>query len=300
MLCPERFDARNCQLGKQMAAKLLATAEGFDDLLRRILIVEKRHRLIDVAAALGMTAHGFCRKLRNGGRFNPDNVATLLRVIADERLPHWFFAGSDLLLVRHPEPQPGSGAMTLHQRAAGCAAQAIAAICELADTLELPMLERRQAAVIERHLDHAQSGLLSIRLQLASPPEAGRGMTDGGAAEDFVHLVRRVLMTDFGVRPHALAGTAYKAILRPPVGDSRIGCSPIHTGLLSLREIVQFLEVLLHADDMDGASLLATAGRHLAEAVRQVAALRWNMTYIGRHEPRLRRPGDPVALQKAG
>src|SRR4051794_27252991 len=99
-----------------MATQLVRTA-GFDDLLRRILLVEKRQRLADVAAALAMTAHRFCRKMRNGGRFAPREVAMLLRVIADERLPRWFFAGGDLLLVRHPKPLPGGGAMTLQQRA---------------------------------------------------------------------------------------------------------------------------------------------------------------------------------------
>ena len=198
-----------------MATKLLATAAGFGDLLRRILIVEKRHRLIDVATALGMTVHGFCCRMRNGGRFNPDNVATLLRVIDDDRLPHWFFAGSGLLLVRHPQAPPGSGEMTLHQRATACAADAIAAICELADTLELSMLERRQETMIEQHLDHAQSGLVSIRLQLASSADEGAVTTDHGAPEDFADLVRRVLMTDLGVRAHALAdalGLSYHAL----------------------------------------------------------------------------------------
>jgi hypothetical protein len=308
-----------------MATKEFGRTEGFGDLLRRILIVENRHRLTEVAAALGMTAHCFCRKLRNGGRFSPDNVATLLRVVVDERLPHWFFAGSGLLLVRHSQPLSGNGAMTLHQRAAACAAEAIAAICELADTLELSMLEQRQETMIEQHLDHAQSGLLSIRLKLASPPNEGVDTTDGGAPEDFIHGVRRVLMMDMGVRPHALAealglsyhalqdrlsgrvtllpvelrrlflgfpdprladhllaGTAYTAILRPAAIDSRIGCSPIRTGLLLLREIVQFLEALLRVENVQDTAVLASAGRHLDEAVRQVAALRWNMTHIGR------------------
>jgi hypothetical protein len=95
---------------------------------------------------------------------------------------------------------------------------------------------------------------------------------------------------------HLLASTAYTAIRRPAVIDSRIGCSPIRTGLLSLREIVQFLEALLRAENVHDASVLATAGRHLDEAVRQVAALRWNMTHIGRHDQQGRQGTLPRAL----
>jgi len=311
-----------------MSSRAVATTAGFDDLLRRILVVEKQQPLIDVAAALGMTAHGLCCKMRNRGRFTPDDVAILLRVIADERLPHWLFLGSGLLLVKHPVAPPGGSNMTLHQCTASCAAEAISAICELAETLELSMLEQRQKTTIEEHLDHAQSGLLSIRLHLAPPP-AGRVIAaDSAAPEDFGHLVQRVLLTDQAIRPQALAdalnlsyhalharlagrvaflpaelrqlfrlfpdprladylltGTAYTAIPRPAVIDSRIDCRPIRTGLLSLREIVQFLHALLLVEDTHDASLRADADRHLDEAVRQVATLRWNMTYIGGHHP---------------
>jgi hypothetical protein len=82
-----------------------------------------------------------------------------------------------------------------------------------------------------------------------------------------------------------LAGTAYTAILRPDVIDSRVGWNPIRAGLLSLREIVLLLEALVRTDDHPGPSVLAAADRHLDAAVRQVATLRWSMTHIGWHDP---------------
>ena len=307
-----------------MSTPQVPTTAGFDDLLRRILIVEKLLPLTDVAAALGTTAHGFCRRLRNGGRFGPDEVATLLRVVADERLPQWLFAGSGLLLVRHQAPPPDRGNMTLRQRTVSCAGEAISAICELADTLEASMLEGQQRTAIEEHLDRVHSGLLSIRLRLASPAVARVPTPAGAAAEDFGHLVRRVLLTGHATRPQLLAellhlsyhalharltgqvaflpaelrqllrmfpdprfadyllcGTPYTAIPRPAGIDPHHDGNPVRTGLRSLREIVQFLAALLLVEQTGDATLRQTADRHLGEAVRQVATLRWNMTYLG-------------------
>ncbi len=324
---PGRASSPEPSGAKPIAMKPLAAKAGFADLLRHILVFEKRQPLQHVAAALGVTVRVFCSRMRTGGRLDPDEVAILLRVIADERLFLWFFAGSGLLLVKHTIALPGGSNMTLRQRTVACAADAISTICDLADTLESGMREGRQKAAIEERLDHALGALLSIKLQLA-PPAADRDVTpSSGSHEDFAHLVRRALLADKAIRPQALAealnlsyhalharlsgqvgflpvelrqlfrmfpdprladyllnGTEYTAILRPAIIDVRIDSSPIRTGLLSLREMVQFLEVLLLAEDTLDSDQRATAECHLDEAVRQLATLRWNMTYIGGHD----------------
>ena len=187
----------------------------FDDLLRDILIVEKRQSLEAVAATLGMKAHAFCSRLRNGSRFDPDDVALLLRVIADERLPLWFFAGSGLLLVQHGIASSEASNMTLRQRTATCAAAAIATICDMADLLESHEQEKLPRAMIESHLDHAVGALLSIKLQL-KPAFAGVHATrSDGAHENFAGVVRRVVLLGQGVRLQALAealGLSYRAL----------------------------------------------------------------------------------------
>src|SRR5277367_4627650 len=108
--------------------KLLPATIGFGDLLRRILVFEKLYPLSEVASALGITVRNFCTRLRNGARFDPDDISILLRVIDDERLRAWLFAGSDLLLVRRPATISGDGNMTLVQRTTACAMQAMSAI----------------------------------------------------------------------------------------------------------------------------------------------------------------------------
>lgn len=188
-----------------MSMKSLPITIGFGELLRRILLFEKVHSVTQASAALGMTVRNFCTKLRNGARFSPDDVSNLLRVIGDERLRGWLFSGSSLLLVKHPVTLADGSDMTLLQRTAACAMEAMSAIYELADAVELYMLGGQQVATIEGHLDRAQSGLTSIKLHLAPSPRDHRGATDGSSGEDFPHLVKRVLMTDRGIRPQELA-----------------------------------------------------------------------------------------------
>jgi hypothetical protein len=307
-----------------MAMQPLTTNASFGDLLRHILIFEKQQPLQHVAAALGMTVHAFCSRLRSGGRLGPDDVAVLLRQIPDERLLSWFFAGSGLLSVKHTIVSENGGSMTLRQRTVTCAMDAISAICDLADTLEAGMLEGAQKVMIEQHLDHALGELLSIKLHFAPPSADHDAPAHEGVHENFGHLTNRVLLKEKCIRPQALAdalnlsyqalharlsghvaflpielrqlfrlfpdprladyllaGTAYTAILRPAIIESRIDSSPIRTGLLSLREMVEVLGALLLTEDTPGAAPTATAERHLDEAVRQLATLRWNVTYIG-------------------
>jgi hypothetical protein len=309
---------------KIIAMKSLHSHADFGALLRHILVFEKRQPMHHVAAELGMTAHAFCARLRNGGHLDPDAVAILLRVVADERLPLSFFAGSGLLLVKHTIASRDGGSMTLQQRIVTCAVAAISAICELAHMLEASRLETPRKYLIEERLDRALGALLSIKLQV-SPLATGSDVAPrDDAHEDFAHLVRRVLVTGQGVRSQALAerlklsyhplharlsghvaflpaelrrlfrmfpdpriadylltGTAYTAILRPAVIESRIDGTPIETGLLSLREMVEFLKVLLLTEDTPGPDPPAMTDAHLDEAMRQLATLRWNLTYIG-------------------
>jgi hypothetical protein len=298
----------------------------FGDLLRQILVFEKRQSLHGVATALSMAARDFCSRLRNGGRFDPQQIAIILRAITDERLPRWFFSGSGLLLVKHTIVSPDGTNLTLQQRTIASALEAIAAICSLADTLELCILGGPQRAMIEEHLDHAMAALLSIRLRVSPCPAAGDDTSNHDLPTEFPDLLKRVLLIDQGIGSHSLAdtlnlsqralhermsghvaflpnelrqlfrmfpdprvadyllaGTAYTPILRPAVIERRIDGSPIRIGLASLREMVQFLEVLLLTEGAPGSALPATADRHLDEAVRQMATLQWNMTYIGHH-----------------
>lgn len=299
--------------------RLIPDATSFGDLLRRTLVLEKRLPLAQVAAALGMTERGFRSKMLGGGRFDPDEVATLLRVIDDARLLGWFFSGSALLPVKPPAGLPQRNQALLPCTMA-CATEALAAIEALADALDLSVKgERRKTALLE-HLDRAQHGLWSVDFYLA-PPFVD---PDVAANEDFPRLVHRLLRVDQGISPYALAnalylkypalhermagrvaflpseikallrafpdprladyllaGTGYRAIRRPAAVEGHAGESPTRLGLQSLREMTRFLGLMLTAGEGPDAAMRATATRHLRNAVQLVATMHWQMTHIG-------------------
>lgn len=302
-----------------MPMRPLSEAPNFGDLLRRTLVFEKLAPLRDVAATLGMSERGFRAKMQGAGRFDPDQVATLLRVIADERLLYWFFSGSALLLVKPLASRPGRD-QTLFQRTMACATEALAAIEALADALDLSVKgERRKLALLE-HLDRAQHELSSIDLYLA-PASVSPHVTPD---EDFPHLVHRVLRVDQGVSPYALAsalnlkypalhermagrvtflpgevrallqtfpdprlgdyllaGTAYAAIRRPAPIEGHNGESPTLLGLQSLREVTRFLGLMLLTGEGPDDLMHAAAKRHLGNAMGLLATMHWQMTHIG-------------------
>jgi hypothetical protein len=183
----------------------LLSATSFGDALRRTLVCEKGQPLSHVAAALHMTERGLHSKMQGAGRFDPDQVATLLRVVADERLLWWFFSGTGLLLVKRPAASPDRNRMPRHGMVE-YAAEALAAIEALADALDVSVTGERRRTVLIGHLDRAQHGLSSINLHL-SPPLADRHVsTDGDPHEDFPRLVHRVLRVEQRISPQTLAG----------------------------------------------------------------------------------------------
>jgi hypothetical protein len=182
----------------------LPPATNFGDMLRRTLVCEKLLPLSDVAAALRMTERGFRSKMQGGGRFDPDQVVALLRLIADERLLWWFFSGSDLMLLKLPSTPPDHN-RTLRASTAACAAEALVAIEALADALDLSVEGERRKIALVGHLDRAQHGLSSINLHLAPSLTDQHVTTNADPHEDFPHLVHRVLRVDQGISPQALA-----------------------------------------------------------------------------------------------
>jgi len=182
----------------------LPQAASFGDVLRRTLVYEKLLPLADVAAALGMTERGFRSKMQGGSRFDPGQVVTLLRVIADERLLWWFFSGSDLMLLKLPSTPPDGNRTTI-QSTAACAAEALAAIEALANALDLSAEGERRETALAGHLDRAQHGLSSINLHLAPLLADPQVTTDSHPLEDFPRLVHRVLRVDQRISLQALA-----------------------------------------------------------------------------------------------
>jgi hypothetical protein len=208
----------------------------FGDVVRRVLAVEKKQKLKEAAAALEMTERAFHTRMRGGGRFDPNEIAVLIGVIEDERLPRWFFSGTDLILVKRPMQAANGKALTMHERTAACLMEAVVAISSVADVMDLSMQGERRPTVLVEHLDRAQGGLWSIRLHLTSSFAGLNPASPNGMFESFPSLVRRALRMDRGVSFKALAGELnlkYNAFNGRLAG--RVGFTPSDLRLLFLK-----------------------------------------------------------------
>jgi hypothetical protein len=185
----------------------------FGDILRLVLAEGKKQTPQAAAAALNMTLRAFHSKMRGAGRFDPDELSILLTIVTDERLPRWFFTGSDLLLVRRPIPAEGGQTATMPERTAACVVETLNAIDAVADALELSMQGERRPMVLAEYLDRAQGGLWSIQLHLAACYHA-EPVPPYDRRESFPQLVQRALRKDRGISLQALSdglGMKYNA-----------------------------------------------------------------------------------------
>ncbi|HEY0183433.1 MAG TPA: hypothetical protein VGC09_11555 [Rhodopila sp.] len=192
----------------------------FGELVRRILVDEKRHAVKSIAAALSLNPAALYARLRQKARFSPAEIAILIREVADDRLPHWVFVGSTLAVVRRPLPVTvGAGALNgsadRDSMVLLCALQAeealvaaLAGLCDDSDRLRPDHAPRLMDAT-----ECAQSALLSIRLHLIR--RAAAEPLDANRAGSFERLVRQVLVTEGGLHLRALAealGIGYTAL----------------------------------------------------------------------------------------
>jgi hypothetical protein len=87
------------------------------------------------------------------------------------------------------------------------------------------------------------------------------------------------------IADYLLAGTSYIAIPRPASTEPLPGYSPIRAGLLSLQEIIRLLSGLLRTADVRVHEISAAVSQGVDEALRQLTAMHWTTTHIGRRPP---------------
>ena len=81
---------------------------------------------------------------------------------------------------------------------------------------------------------------------------------------------------------YLLAETPYITIRQPAVTDPYPAYTPLRAGLQALHEVIALLQNLLQAADRHEVEDHVTVRSGVEEALRQLAALRWNLTHIGR------------------
>lgn len=298
-----------------------ADVAGFTTVLRRILVEEKHGGINRVAAALGLAPRTFYARLHNQSRFDPNEVAILLREIKDARLAEWLFSRSSLVVVNRPAEYRDGAAGEMMQRALACAAVSANTLLALVDQIEHPSLASNTAVSVQ--VRQAQSAVLWIKLALGSP----RQRTRPPSQPRFSALVRQVLLIKrdiplgdvaarmgmsysslydrmtgrvpfdpvdlrklFEIYPEPdiadclLADTPYIAIRVPAWERFDQDQSPLRAGLLALQHVLQLLDLLRKSDGVACVDE-ATLNRSLDGALEYLAMLHWSTTYIGRLHP---------------
>jgi hypothetical protein len=143
----------------------------FSQLVRRIVIHERRGALRELAEALGLSYGAMYSRVNSRAEFNPSEINLLLRELPDPRLVDCLLAGSGFAVIRKPEsftPRSGADIMDL---ALSCAVETLTAVRATVEATKGSCLDRERAIEIEGSVCRAQEKLSVLQVALA---EAGR------------------------------------------------------------------------------------------------------------------------------
>jgi len=109
--------------------------------------------------------------------------------------------------------------------------------------------------------------------------------------------IRRLLQLhpDPRIADYLLDRTPYIAIARPAAsGDMDADYGPLQMGLISLREVLGLMGLLIGASDPPTNKQVTEAQQQIGAALRQLAALHWRLTHIGHPSSSARRVQEEV------
>jgi hypothetical protein len=145
--------------------------EQFSQVVRKIVIYERRGALRELAAELGLSYGALYNRLNGRAEFNPREINMLLRKLADSRLVDCLLADSTFVAIRKPEiPVPQSGE-DLVDIALSCATETFLAIQATIEAVRGSGLDRKRGIEIEGSICRAQQKLSLLQVVLS---EAGR------------------------------------------------------------------------------------------------------------------------------
>ena len=201
-----------------------ATTIEFGELIRRLVLLEKRRPAAAVAATLGLTQSSFYRRMQGHARFDPDQIALLLGELDDDRLRRWLFAGTRILLVRRPSEQPPAAGKTPFDQTAAAAEATIKALLYALAVFDPGQPQSDAAQRTESLIDEAAAALLSVKLDVIAgrwiAQQPNGNLTNGG----FGPLAARILLEERDVRLGDLAvslGLGYH-----PMRERLVGRTP--------------------------------------------------------------------------
>jgi len=133
------------------------------ELVRKILIIEKRRPMRDVAAALGMEYANLHARLTGRSRFRAAEMSALICEIPDLRLCDLLLNNTPFVAVTRPEPS-GDVRESALTRAAQLANESIAIIEQLSTAVVKGSLDPEEHDELVAHLSKAERAVGGLRL----------------------------------------------------------------------------------------------------------------------------------------
>jgi hypothetical protein len=142
-------------------------SDEFSQLLRKIVIHERRGVLKELAASLGLSYGAFYNRLKGRAEFNPHEINILLRELPDTRLVDCLLAGTDFQVLRKPADPSQDQDRDITEIALSSGARTLAAIGATLDGLGHRGLDRALVIHIEAMICDAQQQLQALKAALA-------------------------------------------------------------------------------------------------------------------------------------
>jgi len=151
-----------------MTAPDAQTPDEFGQIVRKIVIHERRGILKELAESLGLSYGAFYNRLSHRAEFNPREINMLLRELADRRMVDCLLAGTEFHALRRPAEaisKPDGDVTELALSSGMLTLSAVRAVC---DVLRNRDLDRERAIQIENLILQAQKELSSLQVALLS------------------------------------------------------------------------------------------------------------------------------------
>ncbi len=140
--------------------------DGFSQLVRQVLVIEKHRPMRDVAVALGMDYALFHARVAGRTRFKPEEISGLVREIPNSRLCDFLLRDTAFMAVERPAPSIPAKGCAFHM-ALRLATESIAALEQIGKSLADGQLEPTRYDELGRHIQEAERAVCDLRATIS-------------------------------------------------------------------------------------------------------------------------------------
>jgi hypothetical protein len=143
----------------------------FARLVYTILVIEKRWRLDEVAAAMGLKYDTLYSRVSGRVAFSADEIRALLRCAPDPRLANYVLRDSPFIAIDRVIADELQDNKNIHFGATHSVLQVAEVLRAVEQALDDDRLDHRERAEVMRSIDQAERSLASLRHRITAGTE---------------------------------------------------------------------------------------------------------------------------------